>query len=226
MKAVLFDMDGVLVEVSGSYRRAIAATVEHFSGMAISPAQIQAYKDAGGCNNDWELTRRVLHDQGVDVPLQEIVSVFQEFYLGRNFDGLITNEQWLLRAEVAMRLAGRYALGVVTGRPRREAAWTLQRAGMQHLFGAVVTMDDLPWDRQKPHPDGLYLALAKLGAQEGWYVGDTVDDIVAARAAKVVPIAVLANQLGEEGAACMALLRGHGAAAVIPDVNCIEEVLR
>ncbi|MGQ9854440.1 MAG: HAD family hydrolase, partial [Candidatus Oleimicrobiaceae bacterium] len=163
MKALLFDMDGVLVDVSASYRVAIMRTVEHFSGMKLSAARIQAYKDAGGFNNDWELTRQALRDLGVEVTLQELVPVFQQFYVGDNFDGLIRYERWLLRPETAARLGASYALGVVTGRPRREAEWTMKRAEMQTFFGTLVTMDDIPPWCQKPHPDGLLLAMERLG---------------------------------------------------------------
>ncbi len=226
MKALLFDMDGVLVDVSASYRLAIARTVEHFSGIKLSRAEIQAYKDAGGFNNDWELSRQALRDLGVEVTLQDLVPVFQQFYVGKDFDGLIRNERWLLRPETAARLVALYALGVVTGRPRREAAWTLQQAGMQGFFGAVVTMDDLPPWRQKPHPDGLLLAMEQLGASEGWYVGDTVDDILAATRVRLLPIAVVGGLSEEERAEREALLRRHGAVAVIDEVNSVEAILK
>ena len=225
MKALLFDMDGVLVDVSASYRLAIARTVEHFAGTGLSAAQIQSYKDAGGFNNDWELTRQALRDLGVELTLEEVMPVFQRLYLGRNFDGLIRNERWLLRAEVATRLGSSYALGVVTGRPRPEAEWTLQHAGMRSLFGTVVTMDDLPPQRQKPHPDGLRLAMEQLGAKEGWYVGDTIDDMTAARRAQLWPIGVIGGLNHHERMARGALLSRHGAVAVIDDVNRVEEVL-
>lgn len=225
MKAVLFDMDGVLVDVSRSYRLAIGRTVAHFSGRELSPARIQAYKDAGGFNNDWQLTHQALRDLGVEVPYEAVVRVFQQLYLGEGFDGLIRNERWLLREDVAERLAASHHLGVVTGRPRAEAEWTLQRAGMRHWFGTVITMDDLPQERQKPRPDGLWLALSALQATEGWYLGDTIDDLAAAKSAGLVPVGVVQFGTEEEQMARRRLLLDHGAQVVLADVNHVEEAL-
>ncbi|WP_158058072.1 TIGR01548 family HAD-type hydrolase [Halorussus halophilus] len=57
--AVVLDIDGVLVDVADSYRRAIIETVELVHGDTIEKAEIQQFKDAGGFNNDWELTYAV-----------------------------------------------------------------------------------------------------------------------------------------------------------------------
>jgi len=54
--AVVLDIDGVLVDVADSYRRAIVETVERAHGDTVEKADIQRFKDAGGFNNDWELT--------------------------------------------------------------------------------------------------------------------------------------------------------------------------
>jgi HAD superfamily hydrolase (TIGR01548 family) len=54
--AVVLDVDGVLVDVADSYRRAIVETLEHLYGETIDRADVQLFKDAGGFNNDWELT--------------------------------------------------------------------------------------------------------------------------------------------------------------------------
>ena len=53
--AVVLDVDGVLVDVADSYRRAIVESVERRHGATIDRSEIQAFKDAGGFNNDWEL---------------------------------------------------------------------------------------------------------------------------------------------------------------------------
>ncbi len=225
MKAVLFDMDGVLVDVSRSYRLAIARTIDHFSGKELTAADIQGYKDKGGFNNDWRLTHQALRDLGVDVPYDGVVRVFQQLYLGEGYDGLIGNERWLLHESVAARLGAKYALGVVTGRPRAEAEWTLQRAGMRHRFGAVITMDDLPPERQKPCPDGLLLALAQLNATGGWYLGDSIDDMAAAKGANLVPVGVVQFGSEKEQEVRKRLLLAHGAEQVLADVNCVEEAL-
>jgi HAD superfamily hydrolase (TIGR01548 family) len=54
--AVVLDIDGVLVDVADSYRRAIVETVERVHGETIDRAAVQRFKEAGGFNNDWELT--------------------------------------------------------------------------------------------------------------------------------------------------------------------------
>ena len=54
--AVVLDIDGVLVDVADSYRRAIVESLEHVYGETIPKAGVQLFKDAGGFNNDWTLT--------------------------------------------------------------------------------------------------------------------------------------------------------------------------
>jgi len=54
--AVVLDIDGVVVDVADSYRRAIIESVERACGKTIDRDAVQSFKDAGGFNNDWELT--------------------------------------------------------------------------------------------------------------------------------------------------------------------------
>ncbi|WP_226480712.1 TIGR01548 family HAD-type hydrolase [Natrinema amylolyticum] len=54
--AVILDIDGVLVDVADSYRRAIVESVDAVYDRTIRKDDIQEFKDAGGFNNDWELT--------------------------------------------------------------------------------------------------------------------------------------------------------------------------
>jgi len=73
---IVFDMDGVLVDVTDSYRETIVRTVEHFTGKAITRDQIQDYKNRGGWNNDWALSRKICSDLGVEVEHRNIVEYF------------------------------------------------------------------------------------------------------------------------------------------------------
>jgi HAD superfamily hydrolase (TIGR01548 family) len=57
--AVVLDVDGVLVDVADSYRRAVVESVERVHGSTVDRADLQRFKDAGGFNNDWELTYAV-----------------------------------------------------------------------------------------------------------------------------------------------------------------------
>ena len=57
--AVVLDIDGVLVDVADSYRRAIVESVEQICDDTIDRESIQPFKNAGGFNNDWELTYAV-----------------------------------------------------------------------------------------------------------------------------------------------------------------------
>ncbi|MFC7069837.1 TIGR01548 family HAD-type hydrolase [Halobaculum lipolyticum] len=68
---VVLDVDGVLVDVAESYRRAVVESVERRHGATLGRDDLQAFKDAGGFNNDWELSDAVAlyvlaRDRGLD----------------------------------------------------------------------------------------------------------------------------------------------------------------
>src|ERR1700726_570463 len=115
---IVFDMDGVLTEVSESYREAIVQTVLHFTGQQIARDLIQEYKNQGGWNNDWALSQKIAGDLGVDVEYGDVVSAFNERFLGKNGDGLIRRERWFPQPGVLDRLLGRFELAIFTGRLR------------------------------------------------------------------------------------------------------------
>lgn len=223
MKALLFDMDGVLVDVSRSYREAIKATVRHFSGSRIDDDEIQGYKDRGGLNNDWDLTLAALEERGVSPGRREVVDVFQSLYRGGAFDGLIRHESWRLEQAVLENLACEFRLGIVTGRPADEAHFTLRRFGVAAFFPVMITMDDVPPDMGKPNPLGIRLALARLGGQgDGYYAGDSVDDMKAALSAGLIPLGIVP---AGAGSGQQSALLAHGAWRILTDINRIKEVL-
>ncbi|MCX6565321.1 MAG: aminotransferase class I/II-fold pyridoxal phosphate-dependent enzyme [Candidatus Aminicenantes bacterium] len=189
-EALLFDMDGVLVDVSVSYRRAIGRTVLHFSGGRVTPAEISRWKLRPEMNNDWDVAESLLSARGIDVPRSELVCVFQKFYFGeKGRSGFYRSERWLLPAPVLRRLAARYRLGIFTGRPAGEAKLALRRFRTERFFEIVIAREDAG-NRQKPDPYGLRLALRRLGARRAVYFGDAPADMAAARAAGIPAVAV------------------------------------
>jgi len=69
-------MDGVLVDVSDSYRETIIRTVAHFTGKPVTRELIQDYKNQGGWNNDWALSERMCRDLGCKIEYPAIVKHF------------------------------------------------------------------------------------------------------------------------------------------------------
>jgi HAD superfamily phosphatase len=192
MHAVLLDLDGVLVDVSGSYRRAVEETAAAFLRRPLPPGTVQAWKDGGGFNDDWALTHALVVDGGVDASFDAVVAAFQARYRGDGWAGYIAAEPPLVRTATLEALAARYRLGMVTGRPAEEARWTLERFGWHRLIPVVVAMEQAA-GRGKPDPYGLTLALGALGVAPAHaaYVGDAGDDMRAARAAGVRPVGVV-----------------------------------
>eukprot|EP00029_Vermamoeba_vermiformis_P007657 TRINITY_DN3373_c0_g1_i1.p1 TRINITY_DN3373_c0_g1~~TRINITY_DN3373_c0_g1_i1.p1 ORF type:complete len:1492 (+),score=442.42 TRINITY_DN3373_c0_g1_i1:647-4477(+) len=191
-EGILFDMDGVLVDVTQSYRQAIILTAAHF-GVTVTQDDIKDAKAEGNANNDWILTQRLIAKKtGTVVPLQDVIDKFEELYVGNSDDatsGLWRRENPLVTAEFLETLAKQMPLAVVTGRPRRDAERFLNHTGFGKYFKAVVCMEDtaLP----KPSPQPVESALKQLGVKRAWMIGDTPDDIIAATGACVVGIGAL-----------------------------------
>lgn len=219
-EAILFDMDGVLVDVRFSYRKAIQETVRFFTGKKTLPSEIQELKQQGGYNNDWNLTAAILHRRGKHVPKAEIIKKFQELYLGtEGKSGFIQNEKWLLPKNSLEQLHEKNALGIVTGRPKEETLFVLRKFQVENQFDVIVAMEDYPHEKAKPDPYPINLALEKIGKKTAVYVGDSIDDIAAAKHAGVraigcIPPGVSENPLKD-------LLLKSGAEKVL---NNVEEI--
>ncbi|MGD1703264.1 TIGR01548 family HAD-type hydrolase [Dapis sp. BLCC M229] len=195
-KAILvFDIDGVIRDVGGSYRRAIADTVEYCTSGAFTPtlADIDQLKSEGVWNNDWEASRELVyrHFEGqaqkredVALDYQKLVAFFQSRYRGLdedNWNGYICSEPLLVSSGYFEELmAAGFSWGFFSGAMRAEVAYVLE-GKLELSFPVVVAMEDAPG---KPDPTGLFEVVEQLEKQDGLaenlpviYVGDTVGDI-------------------------------------------------
>jgi HAD superfamily hydrolase (TIGR01548 family) len=80
--AVVVDVDGVLVDVADSYRRAVVESIERVYGDTIDRTDVQQFKDAGGFNNDWELTYAaalfvLARREGLSIPLASFTDAIE-----------------------------------------------------------------------------------------------------------------------------------------------------
>ena len=222
---LIFDMDGVLVEVAESYRETVCRTVEHFTGKRISRESIQDYKNQGGWNNDWALSQRIAGDLGVEAGYDTVVAKFQEFFLGENGDGrggLIMRERWLPAPGLLERLGRRRQLAIFTGRIRLEMNITLQRFATGVEFDPTICTEEI--ENEKPAPDGLLKIAALHPGARLCYIGDTVDDARSARAAGV-PFVGIAARGSPRRDELIALFEAEEAIAVIENINQLEGAL-
>jgi HAD superfamily phosphatase len=189
---VIFDIDGVIRDVSGSYRRAIADTVEHFTNGNWRPimTDIDRLKGEGIWNNDWEasceLIYRYWESQGQDrakltLDYNNIVAFFQTRYRGNNWDGYIAREPLLVSNAYFNELtAGGVGWGFFSGATRGSAEYILKkRLGLSAPI--LIAMEDAPG---KPDPTGLFATIQHLEQKSNQsslipviYVGDTVADM-------------------------------------------------
>jgi HAD superfamily hydrolase (TIGR01548 family) len=189
-KTLLLDMDGVLAEVSKSYRSAIVATCRSFGATSVSYDTILEWKARGGCNNDWVLSYDLIKNDPLgkqDVTLQEVTDVFETLYQGdHNHPGLYTLETLIPAKATLEKLrdkCGQMNMAIVTGRPRKDCFKFLQDYAIDQLFDVCVCMEDGP---PKPNPFPILRALDLLGVQPSdsvIMVGDTPDDVRSALAA-------------------------------------------
>ncbi len=219
---IVFDMDGVLAEVTESYREAIVQTVEHFTGKRIERDRIQDYKNQGGWNNDWSLSQKIAADLGVQIPYDAVVDHFNRIFIGENGNGLIQREQWFPRPGFLERLRQRFGLAIFTGRLLYEAEITLRRFAPDLVFDPLLCAEHVA--KAKPDPEGLRAIQSRNPGRKLWYVGDTVDDARSARAAGV-PFIGIAAQNHARRDEILRLFGQEKAVAVFENVNEIEGAL-
>ncbi|NJL39922.1 MAG: TIGR01548 family HAD-type hydrolase [Leptolyngbyaceae cyanobacterium RM2_2_4] len=245
---VIFDIDGVIRDVGGSYRRALADTVEQFTQSAYRPSttDIDVLKAEGRWNNDWEGSQELIYrhfeGQGVarshlNLNYDDIIAFFQSRYRGPDphyWTGYICQEPLLLSADYFEQLtqAG-IPWGFFSGATRGSALYVLEkRLGLRSPI--LIAMEDAPG---KPDPTGLLEVVQQLEPPQPEtepltptiYLGDTVADLqTVVNASEVNPsrqwigVGILPphTQTSAEYAAAYAVtLQEAGAAIVLNNVQ-------
>lgn len=249
--AVIFDMDGVLVDVSKSYREAIKLTAQYVLknkyGLQtnIAAADIEVMKSIPGFNNDWDLSfalielfakgiRRSDFKQNISALSEQVKTsadylaakdIFQSYYLGSKLfkklykksasiasqTGLIKNETLLLDLDILRKIAEKYKVGVATGRPKFEALFALRNLNISpQLIKEIYVVGKEDAQREKPFPEPLLKAVKLLDCKKPIYVGDSINDILAAEAAAMP---------------CIFVGRSNKADFEVDNTNQIERVL-
>jgi HAD superfamily hydrolase (TIGR01548 family) len=195
-KILIFDVDGVLVDVRGSFWGSALDTMRFLTGKRVTWAELYKWKTKPGNNDDWSMVSAWATALGRPTTYEEARAAFQPFYWGTNGKpGNVRKEKLLVTPGQIERWARSFELDLFTGRTRQEFSYTFDRWPATTHFRTVVTMDDV--QRKKPHPDGLLKILGERDPASALYIGDNIDDALAARAARVPFIAIL--PLGSQG---------------------------
>ncbi len=183
--ALLFDLDDTLVDTSQSYD----AAVQQLTGC--THQELQDLRSEGGFNDDWTAAAELLKRAGRPKPLEQVIQQGKQIYarLAPTAETPYFQEKWL------QNWRQRHRTFIFTGRPRDEydLVWG-QR--LQPHFDDVLCLGEhgLPG---KPAPDGLHHLMQKHNLQGGIYVGNSVDDMRAAKAAGLFAIGITTNQSTE-----------------------------
>ncbi len=220
---IIFDVDGVLVDVRESFHRTIVDTVRFFTGRRLVRSEIHRWKNRGGYNDDWKLTHALVRSLNHRVPYKTVKAQFERFYWGEHSDGNVARERWELPRSTLARLARRCELALFTGRTRKELNYSLTRFAVRRYFRHMVTVEDVK--RPKPHPDGLLRILEGADPGRALYLGDNVDDALAAKRAGVPFLGVLPRNSAVRRLRARRL-RELGARAILGTITELEKHLR
>jgi HAD superfamily phosphatase len=223
-KLVIFDVDGVLLDVRGSFHKSIIETIHFFTDQRPTDGEIHQWKNQSGYNDDWRLTTDWIASFGKPIPYAKVKARFLKFYWGtKDQPGNVTREKWLVTHARLERWSQRAELALFTGRTQRELRHSLERSHVNSLFSRAVTIDDVK--KGKPDPEGLRLLLDGAPPRDAVYLGDNIDDALAAKRARVPFLGVL--PLGSEAHRLRASkLRELGALAVMHSVKDLEKFWR
>lgn len=191
-KILIFDVDGVLVDVRETYWRSGLQTIEYLTGKKPTWAEFYEWKRMPGNNDDWKMVSRWATALGVPTSYDEARLAFTPFYWGRDGQsGNVQKEKLLVTPKLIQRWASNRELNLFTGRTRQEFTWTFEKWPAARSFRTIITMDDA---QKKPSPEGLRIILAGRDPKTSLYLGDNIDDALAAKSARVPFMAILSKK--------------------------------
>jgi phosphoglycolate phosphatase len=177
-RALIFDLDGTLVDSAGEISAALARTFESLGLAPLPRGQVEQMIGRGV---------RVLVERALDrakargIDVDDAVARFESHYA----ETVGTDASLFAGVSEGLGLLEAHGLpmAVVTNKPRYFTAQLLERLGVAHYFDAIVAGDD--GHAKKPAPDMLLAAgrALQVPMRDALMIGDSDNDTVAARAA-------------------------------------------
>ena len=182
-KAVIFDLDGTLLNTLGDLTAAVNHGLSAYKLPTRTEAQVRSYVGDGVK----ELIARACPADADEATKAAVLAAYLPYYAAHNMD-LTAPYAGLLDLLTDLHHRG-VKTAVVSNK---------HDAGVQalcaHYFGGLLDLAVGGGDARplKPAPDSLLYAMERLGVtpDEVWYVGDSVQDVLTARNAEVKCAAV------------------------------------
>jgi pyrophosphatase PpaX len=180
LPAILFDMDGTLIDSIGLI---VEGMVYAYDGREGPRPTREEWKALIGTPLDKMLARWSLNADDVEF----LRGRYREFQFA-NHDRLVTIYPGVEKTLRELHARG-HPLGIVSSKLERGIRKSMDFFKLTPLFDVIVGLEATT--NHKPHPDPVQFALDKLGvkASDGVYVGDSPHDIESGNAAGVLTVA-------------------------------------
>ena len=177
VKAVFFDLDGVLVDSYEAWFSIVNSTLGYYGLETLSKKQF-----ASGFGNAIEKDIKIIYNGQT---ISEVKKMYC-FFFGKNW-GKVRLFKDTLPVLKKLRMQ-KLRLALISNSSREIIDITLTKLKMKKYFEFTVSMDDVK--RSKPAPDSLLLALERMRLKntEAVFVGDTENDILAGKRAGITTV--------------------------------------
>ena len=179
MPAILFDLDGTLLNTLEDLTDATNAALRHFGCPERSMEEVRNFVGNGA----ERLIRLALPGKDNDPEVSEVLSWYKDFYAAhsqiktRPYDGILEALQAVKEA---------FPVAVVSNKPDNATKLLCKQ-----YFGDVFALGESSRCPRKPAPDMVRQAMAAIGADSCIYVGDSEVDVLTAKNAGVPCLSVL-----------------------------------
>lgn len=189
IKAIIFDIDGVLLDSFEANFKFIKDLMSRFGYRPPTREEFPAIFHLSLFDTIKKLTGLSSEEE-----IRRMIEMRKSHEVRYPLELLSAPEKAAATIDI---LSKKYLLGIVTSRIRESVFEAPKMAALKKYFPVSISYEDTI--NHKPHPEPLLLAVSQLGVkpEEAVYIGDVQNDIEAARAAGMKVIIYSKNDLPE-----------------------------